>query len=75
MSNDVKFSYGFFDNLEAQAQEQGYTLGCVGEEAEKIKNCVHTMRVLELVTDSESDSIFKKLNKYVVNGLSRKTEF
>lgn len=32
----------FFDNLEVQAKEQGYILGCVGEEAEKKSSIMYT---------------------------------
>lgn len=70
MSKEVGFAYGALcDDLETQANEQGYTLGDKAEVLEKLRFSVNMVRIHELVTDSQADSVYKKLQKKVVSAL------
>lgn len=70
MNKEVGFSYGaLYDDLETQAKEQGYTLGDKAEKLEKLRFSVNMVYVQGLVTNSQADSIYKKLHKKVVSAL------
>ena len=70
MSKEVGFAYGALcDDLETQAKEQGYTLGNKAETLEKLRFSVNMVRIHGLVTDSQADSMYKKLQKKVVSAL------
>ena len=67
---EVGFGYGALcDDLETQANKQGYTLGDKVEMLEKLRFSVNMVRIHALVTDSQADSIYKKLNRKVLKSL------
>jgi hypothetical protein len=67
---EVGFRYGALcEDLEIQANEQGYTLGDKAEMLEKLRFSVNMVRIHGLVTDSQADSVYKKLQKKVVSAL------
>ena len=68
--NTVGFAYGVLSApLEEQANGQGYTLGKKAEGLEKSRQAVIRLMFSELLTDSQTDQIFKKLQKQVVKAL------
>ena len=68
--NKVGFYYGALsDNLEKQANEQGYTLGKKAEELERCKEAIVTLMFGEILTDSQRDKAYQKLNKRVSKSL------
>ena len=70
MSKQVGFSYGILcDDLEVQAREQGYTLGKAQEKFELIKKSIHVLGFNDILTDSQKDKAFQKLNKQVIKAL------
>ena len=70
MSKEVSFVYGALcDDLETQANKQGYTLGDKAEVMEKLKNSANIVSIHGLATPSQADSIYKKLNNKVVKAL------
>lgn len=67
---EVGFGYGVLcDDLESQANKQGYTLGDEVEMLEKLRFSVNMVRIHGLVTDSEADNIYKKMNRKVLKSL------
>ena len=65
----VGFGYGALcDPLEKQANEQGYTLGKKAETLDKIKDAIN-MCLFHVATDSQVDSMTKKLHKKVLEAL------
>ncbi len=70
MSNQVGFHYGALSNeLEKQANEQGYTLGKEAERLEHYKDAIIALMFGEILTDSQRDKAFQKLNKRVSKAL------
>lgn len=66
---NIEFMYGVLcDPLENQAQKQGYTLGKEVEKLEKIRGAIN-MCGFHVATQSQVDSMFKKLQKQVVKAL------
>jgi hypothetical protein len=69
MDKQIGFSYGAFaKSLEEQANEQGYTLSKNAEKYEKIRNAIN-MCGFHVATESQVDSMLKKLQKKVVDSL------
>lgn len=61
-------SIGFYhgalsDNYEKQANEQGYTLGEEAEKFNKIWYAYNMLRLHGYLTDSQADSVCKKIQK------------
>lgn len=70
MSKTVGFGYGALCKpLEEQANEQGYTLGNKAERFENIREAIHTLTFGDILTDSQIDKSFQKLNKQVIKNL------
>lgn len=70
MDKQIGFSYGAFaESLEEQANKQGYTLGKDAEKYEKIRNAIN-MCGFHVATESQIDSMLKKLQKKVVDSLA-----
>ena len=70
MAQQIGFGYGALcDPLEKQANEQGYTLGTNAEHFEKIKEALIRVMFANVLTDSQLDMAFKKLNKQVIKNL------
>jgi hypothetical protein len=70
MTNQVEFRYGAIsDNLEKQANEQGYSLGEKAEELERCKKAIITLMFGEILTDSQKDKAYQKLHKRVLKAL------
>lgn len=68
--NEIGFRYGAMcDELEKQANEQGYTIGEFGERAEKIRKSILTLIFAGILPNSESDKCFKRLQKQIVKKL------
>lgn len=66
----VGFSYGAVaDPLEQQANEQGYTLGEKAEHFEKCKEAIVRLMFADILTDSQRDKAYQKLNKQVAKVL------
>lgn len=66
---EIVFRYGILcDSLEKQANEQGFTLGDKSEKFEKIRNAI-SMCKFHVATESQTESMFKKLQKEVVKAL------
>ena len=69
MDKQIGFSYGVFaESLEEQANKQGYTLGGSAERMESIRNAIN-MCGFHVATESQVDSMLKKLQKKVVDSL------
>lgn len=67
---EVGFGYGALcDDLETQANKQGYTLGDEVEMLEKLRLSVNMVRIHRLVTDSQADGIYKKMHRKVLKSL------
>lgn len=67
---EVGFCYGALcDDLETQANKQGYTLGDEAEMLEKLRFSVNMVCIHGLVTDSQADGIYKKMNRKVLKSL------
>lgn len=70
MAKEIGFSYGMLnDDLEKQANKQGYTLGDKGETMEKLRFSANMVRMHGLVTDSQANGMYQKLQKKVVKEL------
>lgn len=66
---EVGFRYGVLcDELEKQANEQGFTLGKDAERLEAIRKAIN-MCAFHVATDSQIQSMIKKLQKKVVASL------
>ena len=69
MNNDIKIGYGpFMGDIEKQVNGQGYTLGDKAETFEEIRHAIN-MCGFHVATDSQVDSMFKKLHAKVVKSL------
>ena len=70
MDEKVIFNYGCLgDSLEEQANQQGYTLGKNADVCEKIRKSIN-MCGFHVATESQVNSMFKKLQSKVVKSLS-----
>ena len=69
---NVGFSYGFFgDKLETQANKQGFTLGDKADFAEQLRDALNILRIESILTDSQCDKAYPRLQKFVVKNLKR----
>lgn len=67
---EIGFRYGIIcDDLEKQANEQGYTLGDNIELAEKLRKSYNMLCIHGILTDSQADKCLPKLHKKVVKML------
>ena len=70
---EVTFHYGALaDSLEEQANKYGLTLGKDAERLQKLNDSMIMCWIHGLCTDSQKDSMMKKLQKQVVNSLKKK---
>ena len=69
---DVIFCYGALsDSLEEQANAQGFTLGDDAERLQKLNNSMIMCWIHGLCTESQKDSMMKKLQKKIVKSLKK----
>lgn len=60
---NIDFNYGvLYDNLEKQANEQGYTLKDA-DLYETSRNCINFLIYRKIATNKQADMMFKKLHK------------
>lgn len=70
MTKEIGFGYGvLYDDLEKQANEQGYTFGDKVELVEKLRFSANMVRMHGLLTDSQADSMYQKLQKRIIKEL------
>ena len=70
MAKEIGFSYGILcDDLEKQANAKGYTFGDETEFVEKLRLSANVVRINGLLTDSQAESMYQKLQKKVVKEL------
>lgn len=70
MTKEIGFGYGVLcDDLEKQANEQGYTFGDKVELVEKLRFSANMVRMHGLLTDSQADSMYQKLQKRITKEL------
>ena len=68
--SEIGFGYGALcDDLEKQANEQGYTMGEFGESAEELRKAILKLRFAGILTHSERDKCFNKLQKRIIKEL------
>lgn len=68
----VVFHYGALaDSLEEQARSQGLTLGNDGERLQQLNDAMLMCWIYGLCTDSQKDSMMKKLQKQILKSLRR----
>ncbi len=73
--DEVRFEYGAFgENLEKQANLQGYTLGKDAETLNKLMFSLNMVRIHGIITDSQADQAYRKLHKKVMQKLKRTNE-
>lgn len=69
---EVGFRHGVMcDSYEKQANEQGFTLGKKAELFDKIGFSYNLLRIHGYLTDSQADVVCRKIQKNLVNNLSR----
>lgn len=67
---EIGFSHGVLcDSYEEQANKQGYTLRFKAKNFEQIKSSYNTLRINGYLTDSQADTICKKIQKRLVKNL------
>ena len=67
--NKVGFGYGILcEDLETQANKQGYTLGKEAEKLEKIRNAIN-MCGFHVATNKQTEMMTKKLHIKVIKAL------
>jgi hypothetical protein len=68
---EVGFSFGIlFDDLETQANKQGYTLGEDAGMFENLRHCLNAVRINRLLTDAQADKAYGRLIKLIVKSLT-----
>lgn len=68
--NNVGFNYGALaDDLEKQANDQGYTLGDKADTMQKLADGLVINHIWDMLTDSAYDKALQKLQKMVVKHL------
>lgn len=68
---EVKFAFGAMSpTLEAQANQQGYTLGREADKLEKLKKARVMLFLHGIINESTSESTAKKINQKVIDALS-----
>ena len=69
---EIGFRYGLLcDDLEKQATEQGFTLGEKAELMEKFRNAINLLGIHSILTETEVNKAFKRLQKEVIKSLRR----
>ena len=69
---EIGFKYGVLcDNLEKQANEQGFALGEKAELMEKFRNAINLLGIHSILSETETDKAFQRLQKKVVKSLKR----
>lgn len=67
---EIEFHYGVFSEpLEEQANGYGYTLGADEEKLQKLNDSMLMCWIHGLCTDSQKDSMMKKLQKQIIKAL------
>lgn len=67
---EISFSYGIMcEDLEAQANQQGYTLGKNVELAEKLRKSYNMLCAHGILTDSQANNCLPKLHKKIAKML------
>lgn len=71
MTKEVEIYYGLmFGPIEEQLNEQGFTLGFnKAESCEKVRKAIYCLIFNCIVTDSQADLMFAKLNKKVIKNI------
>ena len=70
---EVGFYHGALsDDYEKQANEQGFTLGEKADFFKDVKHSFNMLRIHGYLTDSQADSVCKKIQKQLVKSLARK---
>lgn len=63
----IRISYGVLaDDIEAQLNAQGFTLGDNAERYEENKKRIHHLVFSDILTDSAARKAFEKLHKQVI---------
>ena len=69
---EIGFRYGLLcDDLEKQANEQGFTLGEKAELMEKFRNAINLLGIHSVLSETETNKAFQRLQKKVVKSLKR----
>jgi hypothetical protein len=63
------------DSYEKQANDQGFTLGDKAKLFEDVGHSWNMLRIHGYLTDSQSDSICKKIQKNLIKSLKRLPEY
>lgn len=67
---EIGFHHGALaDSYEKQANEQGYTLGGKADTFDKIGFSYNMLRIHGYLTDSQADSVCKKIQKKLVSSV------
>lgn len=67
---EIKFGHGALcDRYEQQANRQGFTLGDKEELFDKVKYSYNFLWVHGYLTDSQADTICKKIQKQIIKNL------
>lgn len=77
MTKEIGIAYGpLYDDIEDRVRKQGYTLpNC--DKYEELRTAINRLRFASILTKSEVDRAFKKLNKQIaqrVEPLERRVE-
>lgn len=69
---EIGFGYGILcDELEKQANEQGFTLGEESKKFEEFRRAINLLGINGILTDSEVNRAFARLQKKIVKALIR----
>lgn len=67
---DIMIHYGCLaDKLEKQVNQYGFTLGKAEERLQKLNDAMLMCWVHGLVTDSQKDSMMKKMQKQIIKAM------
>lgn len=70
MVKEIGFRYGMLcDDLEKQANAQGYTFGDNIDFVEELRLSANVVRINRLLTDNQADSMYQKLHKKIIKRL------
>lgn len=70
---EVGFVHGVLrESYEKQANEQGFTLGEKAEQFENIGHACNLLRMNGYLTDTQTDTIYRKIQKDIVEALEKK---
>lgn len=66
----IGFSYGALcDDLETQANKQGFTFGGEVEKVERFRNSFNMLAIHGIISDGQKENIIKKLHQKVCKDL------